>query len=250
MLKEDNNYNEANVEQRTTVTHDIIKAYVDSDHASDSSHRRSVPGFHVQLAGGAILYKTKYQSIVAQSSTEAEFIAAAEAGKNILYLRTIMEQIGIPQHHATILYEDNQGALLMAQAGQPTKRTKYVDIKHFALQDWVERDLLTMQRINTSDNSADAMTKATARTLFYRHNNYIMGKIIPGYVTHTTQSRKHVPSPKSQHDMPSHLQIRCLARNIFYDDNTGSSEQGGMLSGDVPHVRLGVQDMPTAYNRQ
>ena len=134
VLKSDDNFSESEIEQRKTPQMDIIKAYVDSDHASDSSHRRSVSGYHIKLAGGAILYKTKYQSVVAQSSTEAEFIAAAEAGKNILYLRTIMEQIGIKQHHATILYEDNQGALLMAQAGQPTKCTKHVDIKHFAIQ--------------------------------------------------------------------------------------------------------------------
>ena len=97
-----------------------------------------------------------------------------------------MQQIGLPQHHATILFKDNQGVLLMAQAGQPTKRTKHVDIKHFAIQSWVERDLLTMKRINTSDNSADAMTKATARTLFYCHTNHIMGKILPLYVNFVT----------------------------------------------------------------
>ena len=50
------------------------------------------------------------------SSTEAEFIAACEAGKYILYVRTILEEIGMPQEAASILYEDNQGALLMANA--------------------------------------------------------------------------------------------------------------------------------------
>ena len=99
---------------------------------------------------------------MAQSSTEAEFIAAAEAGRYILYLRTIMEEIGLPQHHATVIYEDNNGALLMAKAGQPTKRTKHIDTRYFALQSWVERDLLSFKRISTTDNSADAMTKATA----------------------------------------------------------------------------------------
>ena len=100
-----------------------------------------------------------------------------------------MQQIGLPQHHATILFEDNQGALLVAQAGQPTKSTKHVEIKHFALQDWVERDLLLLKSISTNDNSADAMTKATACKLFYCHNNHIMGKIIPSYVKYVTQSR-------------------------------------------------------------
>ena len=55
----------------------------------------------------------------------------------------------------------------MARAGQPTKRTKHVDIKHFAIQGWAEQDLLSMKYINTSNNSANVMTKATARTLFF-----------------------------------------------------------------------------------
>ena len=222
-IKSDINYDEDRVSTRQTDKKDILMAYVDSDHASDASHRRSVSGFHVKLAGGTVLYKTKYQNIVAQSSTEVEFIAAAEAGKYILYLRTIMEQIGLPQHHATIMYEDNQGALLMAQAGQPTKRTKHIDTRYFALQSWVERDLLSFKRITTSDNSADAMTKATARTLFYRHNNHIMGKIIPRYV-HFLQKASHKMSTTTGYH------IHRFAQNIFSTYyNRYSSVQGGML---------------------
>ena len=120
----------------------IIQTYVDSDHAADSSHRRSISGFLCRLAGGMVLYKTKVQSIVAQSSIEAEFIAVAEDRKNILYLHTIMQEIGLEQAKANILYKDNQGVLLMAQAEQPTQCTKHIDIKHFALQQWVERSIL------------------------------------------------------------------------------------------------------------
>ena len=44
------------------------------------------------------------------SSTEAEFVAAADAGKIALYLRSILAEVGIPKINATILYEDNMGA--------------------------------------------------------------------------------------------------------------------------------------------
>ena len=138
----------------------------------------------MRLAGGTILYRTKYQDTIAQSSTEAEFIAAADAGRHILYVRSILEQIGIPQQDATILYEDNQGALLLANAQQPTKRTRHMDIKHFILQQWVENDLIILKRIATADNYADILTKTTGRIIFTRHMNYIMGKHIPHYVPH------------------------------------------------------------------
>lgn len=159
----------------------ILVGAVDSDHAGDTAHRRSVSGMIHKIAGGVIIYKTKYQDVVATSSSEAEFIAAVEAAKQSLYLRTILDEIGIPQEAATTLYEDNQGALMMANAQQPTKRTRHMDIRNFALQDWIERDLLVLKRIQTSHNYADAMTKALARTLFYKHMTYIQGKHLPAY---------------------------------------------------------------------
>ena len=69
----------------------------------------------------------------------------------------------------------------MANAGQPTKRTRHMDTKFFAIQDWVENDLLVLARINIHDNESDTMTKHVGRTLFYRHQDYLMGKIIPEY---------------------------------------------------------------------
>jgi dUTPase len=210
------NYDEA-LERQASL--DTIAAYVDSDHAADSSHRRSVTGLHVTIAGGTILYKSRFQQTVAQSSTEAEFMAAAEAGRYVLYLRTILQQIGLEQHHATIMYEDNQGALLMAQAGQPTRRTRHIDIKYFAIQDWVTQDLLSFKRIDTSDNSSDVLTKATPRTLFYRHVNHIMGKIVPPYVTYVTQVK--APANASQ--------INVIAINVYRTRD--NSLQGGKLSG-------------------
>jgi hypothetical protein len=187
--KKDGNYDEMTKTERMSTEARTLTALVDSDHASDSTHRRSVTGLNIQIAGGTVLWKTKYQDTVAQSSTEAEFIAAAEAGKYILYLRTILDQIGLEQEKATIIYEDNQGALLMANAKQPTKRTKHIEVKHFVIQQWVEQDLLDFKRISTHDNSADAMTKATPRTLFYRHMNHIMGRLIPTYAKYLSKER-------------------------------------------------------------
>ena len=56
-------------------------SFVDADWGKDKSHRHSVTGLMVMLAGGGIAYKTKFQSVVSLSSTEAEFTAAAEEEK-------------------------------------------------------------------------------------------------------------------------------------------------------------------------
>ena len=70
----------------------------------------------------------------------------------------------------------------MTSAQQPIKRTRHIDIKNFVLQDWCEIDIIAMKRINTRDNCSDTLTKTTPQTLFYRHMEYILGKIIPEYV--------------------------------------------------------------------
>ena len=75
------------------------------------------------MASAAVVYKTQIQQTVAMSSTEAEFIAAADAEKYALYLRTLLKDLGEDQQSSLVLYEDNVGAYLMAEAGQPISRT-------------------------------------------------------------------------------------------------------------------------------
>ena len=161
----------------------LIQLHVDAAYANDPNHRRSVTGILARLAGGTIMYKTRFQDTVALSSTEAEFIAACDAGKNCLYLRSILNDLGIEQKQVTIIYEDNEGVILMANAGKPTKRTRHVDIKFFAIQSWVEQDLLRFKHISTLDNSSDVLTKNVPRISFNRHNNFIMGRAVQDYVT-------------------------------------------------------------------
>ena len=72
------------------------------------------------------------------SSTEAEFTAACNAGKEIIYIRSIFNKIGVDQNEATTLFIDNNGALLMGNARQPTRRARHMDIKHFSLLDWID----------------------------------------------------------------------------------------------------------------
>jgi len=156
-----------------------MTAFVDSDWAGDTQHRKSITGLAVMFAGSVIAYKSKIQQTIALSSTEAEFVAACEAGKMILYLRTILEEMNIDQNEATILYEDNQGALMMANAQQPTRRTRHIETATFTLQDWVARDLLNLEFVASTKNKSDGMTKPLARILFYKHFDVLMGRLTP-----------------------------------------------------------------------
>jgi hypothetical protein len=67
----------------------------DTTWASDRMERRSMGGIVMMLAGAVVYYRTRLQPTIAQSSTEAEFTNMADAGKAALYLRWILEEIGI-----------------------------------------------------------------------------------------------------------------------------------------------------------
>jgi len=137
----------------------LMAAFSDSDWAACRKTRNSITGWLILLAGAAIAYKTRFQNTIAHSSMDAGWLAACDVGKVILYYRSLLEELGIPQYDATVLYEDNRGAFFMANAQQTTSRTRHIDIREFALVDWVEQDLL-----------------------FYRHNATILGKRIPNHM--------------------------------------------------------------------
>ena len=160
-----------------------LHGYVDADWASDTRTRRSLTGIGLFLAGAPIAYRARYQPTIALSSTESEFVAASDAGKMTLYLRSVLTQLGLQPSDATPLYEDNAAAIAMANAQRPTRRTRHLDIRYFALMDWIERDELILTSISTHDNPADGLTKALQPVLFNRHVTSLLGKRKPQYCT-------------------------------------------------------------------
>ena len=69
------------------------------------------------------------------------------------------------------------GAYKMATSGQPTRRTKHINMRVYAIQDWIEHDLIYLEYIPTARNVADTFTKNLAYKLFHRHNDIIMGHL-------------------------------------------------------------------------
>ena len=121
-----------------------VHAFADSDWAGDSKNRRSVSGIGIMFAGSVIIYKTMFQKSIALSSTEAEFYALCETGKMTLYVRSILDELGISQLAATQVFEDNEGCLNLVNSSQPTRRTRHIEIREFAIQDWIKGDLLNV----------------------------------------------------------------------------------------------------------
>ena len=125
----------------------------------------------MMLAGAAIYYRTRLQPTVAQSSTEAEFTNMADAGKAALYLKWILEELGIIMDNPTPIHADNQGAIRMANAQQPTRRTRHVEMKHFIILQWTDNKFINFVNTNIDENYSDSLCNPTGRMEFYEHTD-------------------------------------------------------------------------------
>ena len=87
----------------------ILVGYTDSDMAGDVDNRRSTSGYLMTFSGGAVSWQSRLQKCVALSTTEAEYIAAAEACKELLWMKCFMQELGFKQQRY-VVYNDNQSA--------------------------------------------------------------------------------------------------------------------------------------------
>jgi len=152
-----------------------LVGFVDAAHATDVEKRRSITGWAFCYAGAAIAYKSKLQTVIATSSTEAEFVAAVHAAKAARYLRSILKDLGFAQEQPTILYEDNEAAIAMINQRKPTTRSRHIDVQFFAIQEWREQGDILMKHISGCLNMADDSTKALGWILHHRHARRAMG---------------------------------------------------------------------------
>ena len=130
----------------------ILHAYADLDWASCVKTRRSFGGTCIRLAGCTIAYKCKFHPTVVGSLMEVEFMAAYDTGKMILFVRSILWDSWIPQEEATVLYEDNDACTAMGNAQKPTPCTWHIDNKYFSVCEWIERNLMILEHIDTTIN--------------------------------------------------------------------------------------------------
>ena len=108
-----------------------------------------------------------------------------------IYMRTLLSDLGFDQSNPTQLLIDNTGAVFMVDAQAPTKRTRHVDIRYFALLEWSASGQLKAEAISTEVNISDAMTKALGRIKFHQFADIYLGRLPPAYVPIKSISSLH-----------------------------------------------------------
>ncbi len=145
-----------------------LEAYVDSDYASDKDERKSTTGYVIMLGGGAIQWKSQMQKTVSLSSTDAEYKALSTCAAEVTYLKRIMADMGLIEKKVTI-YEDNVGAMKLAENWESTKCTKHIDIRYHHIREMIENEEIEIMHIKSTNQPADAMTKSLPVMAFEKH---------------------------------------------------------------------------------
>jgi Reverse transcriptase (RNA-dependent DNA polymerase)/Integrase core domain/Chromo (CHRromatin Organisation MOdifier) domain/gag-polypeptide of LTR copia-type len=151
-----------------------LTIYTDSNWANEKFDRKSTGGYVTLLNGYPIAWQSKKQSTIALSSTEAEYYALGDAVREALFIRQWFEfycgQL-IPIH----IKCDNQGALHIADHSTNHNRTKHIDIQHYFVREHVKNNSILLSYVNTQDQLADILTKATTLQVF----NRLIHKLFP-----------------------------------------------------------------------
>ncbi|GJU84542.1 putative RNA-directed DNA polymerase [Tanacetum coccineum] len=140
----------------------MLVGYTDSDLAGNKDNMKSTSGYLMTFAGGAVSWQSRLQKCVALSTTEAEYVAATEACKELLWLKRFLQELGFKQQRYAVLC-DNQSTIHLAKNSMFHKRTKHIDIRYHWIRDAIEDGMFELNKVHTDDNASDMLTKAVAR---------------------------------------------------------------------------------------
>ncbi len=151
-----------------------LYGYTDADWGSfDLVNRKSQSGYGFYIAGGLISWTSRKQATVALSTTEAEYMAVSLACQELIWIRRVIGELGFIQKDATILYEDNIGAIETTKNPKFHGRMKHIDLRHHFIRDHVEKGTVSVEFCPTENQIADIFTKPLTREKFEKFRTEI-----------------------------------------------------------------------------
>ena len=144
-----------------------LVSYSDADFGGSRTDRKSTSGTCHFLGQSLVSWFSKKQNCVSLSTCEAEYISAALACTQVIYMQQTLQDFGITLNNSTI-YCDNTSAINLSKNPINHSRTKHIDIRHHFLRDSVEKGIVSLEFVNTENQLADIFTKPLSETSFIK----------------------------------------------------------------------------------
>jgi len=128
-----------------------------------------LPDYVFKVYGGTVAWKSRRQPTVALSTTEAEYMASADAARQAIWLRLLLDdlQLGLGNKPFPIM-NDNAGTIALSKNPVHHERSKHIGLRHHFLRERVEDNTISLSHVPSADNIADLLTKGLPRELFDR----------------------------------------------------------------------------------
>lgn len=148
-----------------------LVAYSDADFAGCPIDRKST--IVLILCGAPVVWSSKKQNVVATSTTEAEYVAAHDVTKDVLWTRALLKEIDIERTGPTVLNIDNQAAICLIKNATFHRRTKYIDVKYQFTRSIVKLGEIEVVYVKTDLQFADIFTKPLPRPAFEQQLGFL-----------------------------------------------------------------------------
>ncbi|GJS38240.1 putative ribonuclease H-like domain-containing protein [Tanacetum coccineum] len=135
-----------------------LVAYTDSDYAGATQDRKSTTGGCQFLGNRLISWQCKKQTVVATSTTEAEYVVAANCCGQVLWIQNQLLDYGY-NFMNTVIHIDNNSTICIIENPVQHSKTKHIEIRHHFIRDCNAKKLIQMVKIHTDYNVADLLTK-------------------------------------------------------------------------------------------
>ncbi|CAI7873743.1 unnamed protein product [Closterium sp. NIES-53] len=141
----------------------LVTCYTDASFNSVKADGTSIGGYVCLFGGGAVSWRSKKQNEVGQSSCETAYMALHHGAKEVVWLRRLLEEIGVCQKEPTVIFCDNESAVKLAKNACLHGLTKHIRPKWH----WVRRLLnkeVRLEIVKTHQQAADILTKRLAES--------------------------------------------------------------------------------------
>jgi hypothetical protein len=143
-----------------------LQGYADSDWAGSCDDMKSTSRYCFSFGSRIFSWCSKKQEVIAQSTAEAEYVAATAAANQVLWLRKILADLDMEQKKATRVNVDNQAAIAISNNPIFHGKTKHFKLKYYFLREVQKNEEIQLIYCRTEDQLADILTKPLSKTRF------------------------------------------------------------------------------------
>ncbi|GJZ40583.1 putative ribonuclease H-like domain-containing protein [Tanacetum coccineum] len=163
-----------------------LEAFSDSDYAGDNHDRRSTSGGCQYLGRRLVSWQCKKQTIVAISSTEAEYVAAASCCAQVLWMQNQLLDYGF-NFMNTEIHIDNESTICIVKNPVFHSKTKHIQIRHHFIRDCYEQRLINVVKVHTEYKEVRLITKGFDLARF----NFLVTTLISLQMANIRTCNKH-----------------------------------------------------------